>query len=70
MQSQAAGKEGQVKFALYSEYIGSQRHARARRLVAVATTEAEINTLFLVFYCPGLRWRLEDWETGETLDVI
>lgn len=32
-----------MKLALYSEYIGSQRRAEDRRLVAVAETEEEIN---------------------------
>lgn len=57
------------KLALYSEYIGDQRHAANRRLVGVANTEEEINAIFLRHYTPGLRWRLEDWETGQTLDI-
>lgn len=58
------------KFALYREYIGSQRRASDVRLVAAGNTEEEMQGALDTLSTGQHRFRLEDWTTGETLQIL
>ena len=58
-----------MKLALYNEYVGSQRNATDVKLYAVAEDDASMQKVIdsLPRGWSQYRWRVENWDTGETL---